>query len=243
MKDIDRGYMISPLSLTERQMLIYRALYSRCNFESMTVALTLGQIRGNIRLIDLSEKVIYLEIKKMMKAGYIEQLRPKSKGNAPVYRLVRFAPFAPNVGKLKGSQREVKGKLKHSNPNGLGGDMGSNWEVNGKLTGSTIIEREIESNNIGQIAPNDLNNLWSLYPNKKGKKEAFNKIPKLIKEHGYEEIENCIKRYLKEIEVNKIEKQYIQQGKTFFKSGYVDYLEENYSLEEADKPKDNLRYI
>ena len=67
-----------------------------------------------------------------------------------------------------------------------------------------------------------------MYPIKKGKQIAFNKMPNLIKVYGYEQIERCITRYVKEIEINKIEKQFIKYGSSFFNNGYEDYLDENY---------------
>ena len=68
-------------------------------------------------------------------------------------------------------------------------------------------------------------------------------MPNLIKVYGYEQIERCITRYVKEIEINKIEKQFIKYGSSFFNNGYEDYLDENYEsnivLEDQfdDKPK------
>ena len=74
--------------------------------------------------------------------------------------------------------------------------------------------------------------LWKLYPRKHGKAIAYKKIPNLIKEYGYEQIERCIKRYDEEVKKMNIEKKFIKYGSTFFTSGYVDYLDENYITEE-----------
>ena len=79
--------------------------------------------------------------------------------------------------------------------------------------------------------------LWSKYPKKKGKSKAYKKIPKLLKEYSLEELTRCVNRYSKEIQMQGIEKQFIKQGDTFFNSGYVDYLDENYEeplKEQAD---------
>lgn len=142
-KILNKGYMVSPLELSERQLLIYNALYKKCNFENMLVDMTIDQIKINIKIVDLTNKVIYLDLKKMIDAGFIEQVRKKSKGNAPVYRLIKYNQIS---GKLKGSQREVKGKLKVSNYNTYNDVKGSDKEVNGKLTVSTIKEKEKEKN-------------------------------------------------------------------------------------------------
>jgi len=107
----------------------------------MLVDMTIDQIRSSIKIVDLTEKVIYLDLKKMMDAGYIELIKKKSKGNAPIYRLIKYVEI---TGKLKVSQQEVKGKLKSSISNGYNDMAGSNKEVIGELKGSTIKEKEKE---------------------------------------------------------------------------------------------------
>lgn len=74
--------------------------------------------------------------------------------------------------------------------------------------------------------------LWSLYPNKKGKDDAIKKLPKLIHEYGYEQLERCINRYKQEVEAKETPKEYIKYGSTFFNGGFIDYLDENYQEEQ-----------
>lgn len=97
---------------------------------------------------------------------------------------------------------------------------------NDTVTQGNAIEedKEIEKEYINeQVA-----SLWNMYPKKKGKKTAESKIPKLIKQYGYEQIKRTVERYIDEVQVKGIEMQYIKQGDTFFNSGYFDYLDENY---------------
>ena len=75
--------------------------------------------------------------------------------------------------------------------------------------------------------------IWSLYPNKKGKASAMKSIPKLLKSIGYEKLEQCILKFIKENK--KTEIKYIQYGSTFFNGGYMDYLEN--TKETSQKPK------
>lgn len=69
--------------------------------------------------------------------------------------------------------------------------------------------------------------LWSLYPNKKGKARVSEKSKKELAKIGKEEMERAIKRYIDELEKDKDWRK-PQNGSTFFNSGYVDYLDENY---------------
>lgn len=72
--------------------------------------------------------------------------------------------------------------------------------------------------------------LWKLYPHKKGKTSAMNKIPKLIDKYGFEQMETCIKRYIKYVEHTRKTEYNLsyQMGSTFFNGTYADYLDENY---------------
>lgn len=81
--------------------------------------------------------------------------------------------------------------------------------------------------------------LWSLYPKKKGKGKISEAQKKKLHKIGVQKIEACIERYKKE--TTGKEEQFIQHGSTFLNSGYVDYLDENYtdkkpSKDEKEKP-------
>ena len=100
-----------------------------------------------------------------------------------------------------------------------------------------VISLEANKKEKDQLIKEQCDLLWSKYPKKKGKSKAYKKIPKLLKEYSLEELVRCVDRYLKEIQIQRIEKQFIKQGDTFFNSGYVDYLDENYEeppKEQAD---------
>lgn len=77
-------------------------------------------------------------------------------------------------------------------------------------------------------------NIWKLYPCKKGKARAIQKIPKLIQKYGYEQIENTVFRYKKYVQHRRetdFKDLKYQNGSTFFGGTYVDYLDENYTEE------------
>ncbi len=68
--------------------------------------------------------------------------------------------------------------------------------------------------------------LWKLYPERKGKASVSDKTKLKWFELGKDVFEKCLKRYVAYIK--KTEYPY-KNGSTFFNSGYVDYLDENYS--------------
>ena len=76
--------------------------------------------------------------------------------------------------------------------------------------------------------------LWKLYPNKRGRSQISEKTKKAIYDIGEEEMTRAIKRYVKDLVAEPWRKA--QNGSTFFTSGYVDYLDENYE-EPKQEPK------
>lgn len=73
---------------------------------------------------------------------------------------------------------------------------------------------------------------WKLYPNKKGKGSIKNAAKKRALKLG-EEFIRTIERY--SIEMKGKEKQYMKHGSTFWNSGYVDYIDENYQNQEKSE--------
>lgn len=83
--------------------------------------------------------------------------------------------------------------------------------------------------------------IWKAYPKKKGKGAVSDaKKRKLYEEVGLEQMLRCIDRY-KNDSVGTSE-QYVMYGSTFFNSGYVDYLDDNYGEQGADV-EDNLPFM
>ena len=77
-----------------------------------------------------------------------------------------------------------------------------------------------EKNNI----TDEFEKLWKMYPNKKGKDKALIYYQKARKSGTtFEDVEQGIKNYCKEIEVKKTSKQYIKHGSTWFNNkGWLD---------------------
>lgn len=69
--------------------------------------------------------------------------------------------------------------------------------------------------------------IWELYPVKKGKGQVSDTKRKALYKIGYEAMKKAIDRYLTELKKDASWRK-PQNGSTFFNSGYVDYLDENY---------------
>lgn len=68
--------------------------------------------------------------------------------------------------------------------------------------------------------------VWDLYPNKKGKGQISDSKKAVLYKLGYDHIKKAINRYEQDLEKEPWRK--FQNGSTFFNSGYVDYLDDNY---------------
>lgn len=78
--------------------------------------------------------------------------------------------------------------------------------------------------------------LWKKYPNKRGKGQVSDAKKKVLYQIGEEHIQRALKRYLDGLEKDASWRK-PQNGSTFFNSGYVDYLDENY--EKPPEPQRN----
>lgn len=79
--------------------------------------------------------------------------------------------------------------------------------------------------------------LWSLYPSKKGKGQVSDRKKAELLKVGYDEMSRAIKRYKECLEKDAGWRK-PQNGSTFFNSGYIDYLDKNYTGAEDDGTDD-----
>ena len=76
--------------------------------------------------------------------------------------------------------------------------------------------------------------IWKLYPRKEGKGSVSKTQKQKLYAIGLDEMTRAVNRYKEKIKADNTEPKYIKQGSTFFNSGYVDYLDENYREAEAE---------
>lgn len=79
--------------------------------------------------------------------------------------------------------------------------------------------------------------IWKLYPIKKGKGQVSTSRKKALQKIGYDQIGRCVDRFLKDMSDSGRDRKYWMHRSTFFNSGYVDYLDENWGQESEDLEK------
>ena len=82
-------------------------------------------------------------------------------------------------------------------------------------------------------------NLWKMYPNKKGKAQVTDKDKLKLLEIGLEEMTRAIERYKRYIEANKDWYKPLN-GSTFFKGRYQDYIGDDYEEEKQPVKKSSF---
>jgi len=87
-------------------------------------------------------------------------------------------------------------------------------------------EKDIDNNICAKNAHDLFEEVWNAYPKKKGKGQVSKTQKLKLLKIGKEELLRAVNRYLNE--KKGTEMQFIQNGSTFFNSGYVDYLDSNY---------------
>lgn len=97
------------------------------------------------------------------------------------------------------------------------------------------IDKDLNKKHIVQESHALFENLWKHYPLKRGKGQVSNAAKKRLLDIGYDQMERAINRYKADLEKETWRKP--QNGSTFFNSGYVDYLDCNYSSESQQKEK------
>jgi len=106
----------------------------------------------------------------------------------------------------------------------LEGEMSS--DSHGTVVGHPQTDIELDKDKEKNYLVYFFESIWKLYPKKEGKGGVSKTQKEKLHKIGLEEMTRVVSRYIKAKEGT--DKKYLQMGSTFFNSGYVDYLDENY---------------
>lgn len=106
-------------------------------------------------------------------------------------------------------------------------DINNKYYVQSNDSTENISEEEANRKVTKKQIEDFFESVWKLYPNKKGKGQVSDAKKKILLAIGVEHIARAIDRYNTELKKDDWRKP--QNGSTFFNSGYVDYLDENYT--------------
>lgn len=176
-----------------------------------------------------TKDALYRRFKKMDKAGVIKHITHKENGTFSFYTL------GENYINLITSNIHIGNKSDMSEINPMGTEI--NPYRGTEINPEQKINLLNNTNLLNNIPSSQVDEVWSLYPNKKGKVDAYKKIPLLISNYGFEEIKKCVERYA--LEVKGKDKKFMAYGSTFFSGRFEDYLDENYEPSNNEKGQED----
>jgi len=114
----------------------------------------------------------------------------------------------------------------------IGGQNGNIYSQNGNTkrcdfdNGNLPIKPKVQKMGKDDNIDTCFEKLWKMYPRKLGKGKISVSQKRKLFEIGFDKIARCIERFNEKH--SGTEERFIPYGSTFFNSGYVDYLDENY---------------
>lgn len=185
-----------------------------------------GQFVSSITRISaetgLTESQVRTALKKLKDTGYIST---KSTNKYTIYTVNEYQNYI-DCGQVAGTTTAVKNGTK----------MEQTVERKMEQPEEKVKENCEKSN---KKAINEcFERLWKKYPSKKGKGQVSDTKKKVLYQIGEEHIQRALERYLDGLEKDASWRK-PQNGSTFFNSGYVDYLDENYEKPPEPKPQRN----
>lgn len=188
-----------------------------------------GQFVSSITRISaetgLTESQVRTALKKLKDTGYIST---KSTNKYTIYTVIGYQEYI-DCGQVAETTTEENTVVKN----------GTKMEQTEEKAKETCEKSKENCEKSNKKAINEcFERLWKQYPNKRGKGQVSDTKKKTLYEIGEEKIERALKRYLDDLSKDSSWRK-PQNGSTFFNSGYVDYLDENYEKPPEPKPQRN----
>ena len=160
-------------------------------------------------------------------AAYVEKCRKRSEAGKLGGRKPKANAFDENQTKAKKANGFSE---KQNNP-----DTDTHNHIH--IHSHTHDDELKENNKDSLVEANELfERIWKMYPNKKGKGQVSDAQKKRLLAIGEDRLVKAIDRYSLELQKDADWRK-AQYGSTFFNSGYVDYLDENYVPGKATEHK------
>lgn len=188
-----------------------------------------GQFVSSITRISaetgLTESQVRTALKKLKDTGYIST---KSTNKYTIYTVIGYQEYI-DCGQVAETTTEENKVVEN----------GTKMEQTVEKVKETCEKSKENCEKSNKKAINDcFERLWKQYPNKRGKGQVSDAKKKVLYQIGEEHIQRALQRYLDGLERDASWRK-PQNGSTFFNSGYVDYLDENYEKPPEPKPQRN----
>ena len=187
--------------------------------------------------LGISKDRYYKYMRMLVAAGVVKKVQIKTqdcKFGRNVYKLTHEVYFKEKPYTEKSDTESSTTKI----PTAESKDT-NNKSINNKNNKQCASDNALK---VSKAAINDFfESIWKLYPNKKGKGQVSDSKKKALYDIGYDELSRAIERYKAGLARDEWRK--LQYGSTFFNSGYIDYLDANYTEPEQTEPEEGDRSI
>lgn len=187
-----------------------------------------GQFVSSITRISaetgLTESQVRTALKKLKDTGYIST---KSTNKYTIYTVIGYQEYI-DCGQVAETTTEENKVVEN----------GTKMEQTVEKVKETCEKSKENCEKSNKKANECFERLWKQYPNKRGKGQVSDAKKKVLYQIGEEHIQRALQRYLDGLERDASWRK-PQNGSTFFNSGYVDYLDENYEKPPEPKPQRN----
>ena len=192
--------------------------------------------------LGISKDRFYKYMRILVAAGVVKKVQIKTEGcrfGRNVYKLTHEVFFSGKPYTEKPDTESPTAEPKDTNNKSINNKSINNKSINNKNNKQCASDNAPQAN---KAAVDDFfERIWKLYPSKRGKGQVSDAKKKVLYEIGYDELSRAIERYKAGLARDEWRKP--QNGSTFFNSGYIDYLDANYSEPEQQEPEEGDRSI
>lgn len=218
-----QGFMVKELKLKGNELLVYSIIYGFSQTENQRFT---GGLQYLADWTNSTKQGVIKNLKSLVEKGYIIKEDKIINGvKFCEYRSTELNGVLNKVEQgikqsLMGGKQSLTEGIKQSLTNNINNNNINNNIFNNKENKSNKVADEISPNEFN-ILKNEFEDLWSQYPKKRGKKEAFEIYCKYRKATNEDyitkdDVEDGIEQYNRYIKANGTEDKYIKYGSTFF---------------------------
>lgn len=196
--------------LKDKSILLFGEIFSMLN---VTGSFFMSNKEMAKRIRAKSERTVQKCLDELEKYGYIKRdlIRDKKTGQVKS----RGKITSPYLSSLLGGEKIFTGGVNENAPGGES-DCAIKEQYNKTFNNNRSTAKAVGRVSEKQLKE-DFEKLWKLYPRKEGKKKAFEAYKRAIKKDTTnKDIQTGIVSYLKHINAQGIDKQYVKQGSTWF---------------------------
>ncbi len=227
-----QAFMINDLKLKSNELLIYAIIYG---FSQDGISRFTGSLQYLANWTNSTKNGVQKNLKSLLEKGFIEKFEIIKNG-------IRFCEYSctPYNKVVQGIQQSGMGyttKLYEGIQQSCTNNIDNNIDINIDI--NNIVQPDAPSTPSKKEVDDYFEELWTLYPCKKGKANISNSKKKELYMFG-DEMKRAITRYIQYVQKKRKSGFALEykNGSTFFNTGYVDYLDANYKPEsESDNNK------